>query len=619
MSRSTWAWTKSGYGRLACAFSSSGATVRVATAVLLMLALCPAAALGNVGKPHPGESAASTTRPSRSAGTTHSTSHNQRSPHAARPRGHRRSSSREPLALGSGYSAPHGLNAVKVVQRSLGRAGFSPGPIDGRYGPLTQRAVIGFQAAHGLRVDGIAGPITRRALAGAEPVLRPGAGDVRGGSPSVRKLQRRLAAAGYRPGPVDGRYGPRTQRAVIRLQRARHLVPDGIAGPQTLHQLGALLTARNRTHPHRPGARPGTGHHRSRPRSGPARGAPTPTPSITPEHGRPTSSTGSSVPWVVLLACLLTAMLAVAAWRRHHTDRGHSVLVSPRPEAEPTATATDARHNHAGTPAASRPRAHGDPAAAQAVSGRADDRGRPAAAFELGVKLVLAGYRTAARTAFRRPDQRRQPHPEFDLGALLPQEENRGAAEHAFRMADDRGHAGAACNLGVLLEQRGDVTGAHDAYRRADERGHAVGAYNLGALLEQVGDLRGAKAAYRRADARGDSVGAYSLGVLLERDGDLSGARAAYQRADERGDPWAACNLGLLLMQEGDRIGAMRALQRAVEHGSEESRRAAREALLELDPVKNNQRTPDDRGKAAAVSEPDSSARPPTRRGDQAW
>src|SRR6185437_2975902 len=166
-----------------------------------MLALCPAVALGNVGKPHPRGSAASTTRPSRSAGAAHSTSHNPGSPHAARPRGHGRSSG-ELLALGSGYSAPHGLNAVKVVQRRLARAGFPPGPIDGRYGPLTQRAVIGFQAGHGLHVDGIAGPITRRALAGAEPVLHPGAGDVRGGSPSVRKLQRTLAAAGYHPGPV---------------------------------------------------------------------------------------------------------------------------------------------------------------------------------------------------------------------------------------------------------------------------------------------------------------------------------------------------------------------------------------------------------------------------------
>ncbi len=137
-----------------------------------------------------------------------------------------------PLALGSGYTTPHGSGAVLALQRRLAWAGFSPGPLDGRFGPLTERAVMRLQAADGLVADGVAGPLTRSAL--AAPVLHPGAGyGLSGGSGAVRALQRRLARAGYAPGPVDGRFGQLTGRAVMRLQVADGLAVDGVAGPQT--------------------------------------------------------------------------------------------------------------------------------------------------------------------------------------------------------------------------------------------------------------------------------------------------------------------------------------------------------------------------------------------------
>lgn len=68
------------------------------------------------------------------------------------------------LAPGNGYQQAAGSGRVRVrvrvLQRRLADRGFAPGPIDGLYGPLTTRAVIGFQAAHGLRMDGVAGPET---------------------------------------------------------------------------------------------------------------------------------------------------------------------------------------------------------------------------------------------------------------------------------------------------------------------------------------------------------------------------------------------------------------------------------------------------------------------------
>jgi peptidoglycan hydrolase-like protein with peptidoglycan-binding domain len=87
----------------------------------------------------------------------------------------------------------------------------------------------------GLRADGIVGPRTRRALEGASaPVLGYGSGyDKPGGSPAVRKLQRRLRSLGHRPGRIDGLYGPQTAEAVARFQRARGLAADGVAWPRT--------------------------------------------------------------------------------------------------------------------------------------------------------------------------------------------------------------------------------------------------------------------------------------------------------------------------------------------------------------------------------------------------
>lgn len=51
-----------------------------------------------------------------------------------------------------------------VVQTILSRLGFYTGPIDGKFGPLTQRAVKAFQAEQKIIVDGIVGPITWRKL-----------------------------------------------------------------------------------------------------------------------------------------------------------------------------------------------------------------------------------------------------------------------------------------------------------------------------------------------------------------------------------------------------------------------------------------------------------------------
>ncbi|MEU5366434.1 peptidoglycan-binding protein [Streptomyces sp. NPDC005925] len=64
---------------------------------------------------------------------------------------------------------------VIEVQCLLSRAGFSPGDIDGIFGPMTQRAVKRFQTREGLEADGVIGPLSWEALRGccAEVTAEP--------------------------------------------------------------------------------------------------------------------------------------------------------------------------------------------------------------------------------------------------------------------------------------------------------------------------------------------------------------------------------------------------------------------------------------------------------------
>ena len=150
------------------------------------------------------------------------------------------------LALGSGYQTPSG--AVRSLQAKLTTDGFSPGPVDGRFGPLTRTAVAAFSA--GRRAGGRRDrrpPYPPRARCRR---LAAGRGlDRARGSSAVKRLQRRLQRSGFSPGRADGRYGPRTMAAVKRFQHARHLPASGIASAATLR----ALTNHTRR-PHSPGS-----------------------------------------------------------------------------------------------------------------------------------------------------------------------------------------------------------------------------------------------------------------------------------------------------------------------------------------------------------------------------
>jgi peptidoglycan hydrolase-like protein with peptidoglycan-binding domain len=222
------------------------------------------------------------------------------------------------MRFGDGYSQPAGSQRVRRVQQRLRVLGYATGPVDGRYGPLTEGAVTRFQADRGLQVDGEVGPSTSARLRRTTTIVRYGSGyALPHGSQRVRALQRRLRALGYQAGPVDGRFGPMTWHAVTAFQARHGLAPDGAVGPRAL----ALLRPRAVTP--RPIA---TGDRRwLRPKAIPALDRPAP-----PER----VSVPAPPPAAALILAIALLGLAVCAASYLRTHRG---LAQARRDRPPTA------------------------------------------------------------------------------------------------------------------------------------------------------------------------------------------------------------------------------------------------------------------------------------------
>ncbi len=168
---------------------------------------------------------------------------------------------------------------VLAVQQALASRGFSPGPLDGIYGPRTAAAVRAFQAANGLPVTGITcgqtyvllgvtchtvppcppEPGACRVLVTSDPFMS--GSDVLAG-------QQALLSQGFSPGALDGVYGPLTATAVRNFQMSRGILATGVVCDGLYSTLG--ITCSNvppcpvgrRRRPDRPGQpwlRPGRG------------------------------------------------------------------------------------------------------------------------------------------------------------------------------------------------------------------------------------------------------------------------------------------------------------------------------------------------------------------------
>lgn len=58
--------------------------------------------------------------------------------------------------------------------------------------------------------------------------------------PDVREMQAKLVQLGYVLGPLDGKFGPKTESAVRKFQQDHGLKVDGIAGPKTISEIKRL-------------------------------------------------------------------------------------------------------------------------------------------------------------------------------------------------------------------------------------------------------------------------------------------------------------------------------------------------------------------------------------------
>ena len=142
-----------------------------------------------------------------------------------------------PVARGTGYTRAEGSRRVREVQRRLRSLGYHPGPVDGLYGPRTERAARRFQEARRLRADAVVGPRTlagaahprRRPSPGRDHAGRTGAAADRG---SRARSEERRAGHGAAAIAVPARHGPGDPRRARPRGRRRELRQDATPRPR---------------------------------------------------------------------------------------------------------------------------------------------------------------------------------------------------------------------------------------------------------------------------------------------------------------------------------------------------------------------------------------------------
>jgi peptidoglycan hydrolase-like protein with peptidoglycan-binding domain len=142
---------------------------------------------------------------------------------------------------------------VRDAQQRLRQLGYYNGDIDGLWGSATEDAVIRFQRAHGLDATGQLNAATADVLRdetrlAARPAAPAASKPVDLTDPmAARTVQNRLRQLGFYDGPADGVWGPGTQQALERFQRARGLDRVGEPTVATLSAMGIDPDALART------------------------------------------------------------------------------------------------------------------------------------------------------------------------------------------------------------------------------------------------------------------------------------------------------------------------------------------------------------------------------------
>lgn len=184
---------------------------------------------------------------------------------------HRKEARQEAEILGSvgGYN-----KKIEEAQRSLKKAGLDFGPIDGKMGWKTREAIKNFQRNNGLKENGFIDTATwarlsayedskrlptsvrqqdkskpkgeryagRSVLSKDKQMITPEIIKVRlQSSVWVKKIQQALKSAGFDPGRIDGKMGPRTKKAIAEFQKSKGLSADGIIDQKTWEALSSYF------------------------------------------------------------------------------------------------------------------------------------------------------------------------------------------------------------------------------------------------------------------------------------------------------------------------------------------------------------------------------------------
>ncbi len=161
----------------------------------------------------------------------------------------------EEAIVGSTDIANPLINELQVVLTDLG---YDTGNTDGRMCPKTRSALKEFQESMGLKSTGYVDKRTwmriedtmreneKRRRKEEYPIEVRSAYESRNEIPDVsnvttKEIQAALKKAGFDPGSIDGKLGPRTTQAIKEFQRIKGLKVDGKVGLRTWSELGKYL------------------------------------------------------------------------------------------------------------------------------------------------------------------------------------------------------------------------------------------------------------------------------------------------------------------------------------------------------------------------------------------
>ncbi|MBU4312712.1 MAG: peptidoglycan-binding protein [Candidatus Omnitrophica bacterium] len=164
--------------------------------------------------------------------------------------GHQKEAKEEKEIFGflDGYN-----HKIKEAQGYLMNAGFNPGPIDGKMQRDTRKAIKNFQRDNGLKITGFIGTETWKKLGSYKNIIKTRAkvnkksdslGYYSSTLEGTKELQQALKNSGFDPGPIDGKIGSKTKKAIMDFQSAKGLSGNGTIDSKTLEALSKYFTTK---------------------------------------------------------------------------------------------------------------------------------------------------------------------------------------------------------------------------------------------------------------------------------------------------------------------------------------------------------------------------------------